>query len=165
MWLYCCPWYFSPWIAYLSSCSGQGHAQPRPKSNQSRLAGRWSRRRGWKRRRLRGCCRRLASSPSASAAARWRPGSSEAWGLDSGVVSGFLRVSLLRPNFSAQSVDCPRSAPSSPPVLHSCWTPCGWPAVGASSAVEPNWAEMSITWAAAGNLCFVGRWGQPDSRF
>jgi len=49
-----------------------------------------------------------------------------------------------------------------PPPLQSCWTPApgGW-----TPAMEPNWAEMSSTWAAAGNLCFVGRWGQPESRF
>lgn len=30
MWLYCCPWYFSPWIAYLSSCHPPiAIAQPR----------------------------------------------------------------------------------------------------------------------------------------
>jgi hypothetical protein len=66
MWLYCCPWYFSPWIAYLSSCSPQCDRSAETIVDRQGNGGDHE---GGRSGSLRGCCRRLASSPSASAPA------------------------------------------------------------------------------------------------
>ena len=66
MWLYCCPWYFSPWIAYLSSYSPQCDRSAETRGDRQGNGGDHE---GGRSGSLRGCCRRLASSPSASAPA------------------------------------------------------------------------------------------------
>jgi hypothetical protein len=128
MWLYCCPWYLSPWIAYLSSCSPQCDRSAETIGDRQGNGGDHEVRRGGS---LRGCCRRLASSPSASepasaaAVARgklWRPGVSTR-----GEVPRFLPFSRPRAQiYPPKSSDRASGAP---------WRPAG----RRHSAVRPRW--------------------------
>jgi hypothetical protein len=110
MWLYCWPWYFSPRMAYFSSCQIANAAKLSRNRNPNERGGggrdgRGGEGRGVRDGRLRGWCRRLASSPSASAAAA------------SGMLSLGLGVVVLATRFLRASR--PPAPKMCPPKTHS----------------------------------------------